>query len=63
MITLRKEIKTMSRYNMNSKQPDHGELLTIKCDVVEKANEMFVVIKYYNTKGKLIRLETETARF
>lgn len=52
----------MSRYNINSRQIDHGELLTIKCDIIEKANEMFIVIKYYN-KGKLIRLETETARF
>ncbi len=52
----------MSRYNLRSNQPDSGNLLTVDINVVDKGNETFIVMRYLNQHGKLIRLETETIR-
>lgn len=52
----------MSRYNMRSNQPDSGLLQILEVNVTENEREVFIVTKYLNAKGKLIRLETETIR-
>ena len=52
----------MSRYNIHSRQPESGNLLTVEVTVTETATEMFVVSKYMNNNGKTVRIETDTVR-
>ena len=50
------------RYNIYSKQPESGDLLTVDCQVVEKETEVFIIMRYLKPNGKLFRLETETIK-
>lgn len=50
------------RYNIHSRQPESGNLLTVEVTMRETSTELFIVSKYLNSNGKTVRIETDTIR-
>lgn len=50
------------RYNLYSRQPESGNLLTVEVTLRETSTGLFIVSKYLNNKGKTVRIETDTIR-